>query len=159
MLLLKCLFIIRLCQCCLCTSKMSSITWICFETSFLPMKKAMPAVSCYLWEDIQVVGISRNSLKRVPISGIFMCPPLTNDEPCVTINRSTKYSATGSDRGAGMILISTRMTGFYQRVSEWWGDTDCVDWFSEVYLNSPKSLRSLLLLYKYTTHVAYIICF
>jgi hypothetical protein len=52
-LMLKCLIIIILCQCYLCTIKISSINYerdlqSRFETSFLPSKKALSTVPCYL---------------------------------------------------------------------------------------------------------------
>ena len=71
-LMLQCIIIRIMYQCCLCTIRISSVKyvrglWSHFITLFLTLRKALPGVPCYLWQDIHTVHIFFPL--SVPLSG------------------------------------------------------------------------------------------
>jgi hypothetical protein len=93
LLMLTCLILVILCQCYLCAIKVSPANYVWplqsrFETSFLPLKKALQAIQYYLRWDVKTVPIFCPSI-RPCLSAIhpYACISVKTNhvEPCTSL--------------------------------------------------------------------------
>lgn len=91
LLILKCLIILIVCQCYLCTIKVFPANYVWrlqsrFETSFLPLKKTLQAIQHYLRQDIKTLPIFCPSIR----------PYLPAVHSCACISVMTKHVEPGT---------------------------------------------------------------